>query len=100
MTGAEPAAATLVAAAVSKSYGGVKALREVTFTARPGEVNVLVGENGAGKSTLMKILVGRGAADHRPHPARRRSRAALAARARRWPAGSGSSTRSSACSRT
>ncbi len=43
---------------VSKNYGGVHALREVTFSAYRGKVNVLVGENGAGKSTLMKILCG------------------------------------------
>ncbi|MEV6636172.1 sugar ABC transporter ATP-binding protein [Actinoplanes sp. NPDC051470] len=43
---------------VSKSYGGVRALKDVTFTAYRGKVNVLVGENGAGKSTLMKILSG------------------------------------------
>jgi erythritol transport system ATP-binding protein len=53
---AEPA--VLVAEDVSKSYGGVRALRGVTFKARTGAVNVLVGENGAGKSTLMKILSG------------------------------------------
>ena len=58
--GAAPAAddAVLVAADVSKSYGGIQALRGVTFRARTGLVNVLVGENGAGKSTLMKILSG------------------------------------------
>ena len=48
----------LVARDVSKSYGGVRALKDVTFTAYRGKVNVLVGENGAGKSTLMKILSG------------------------------------------
>lgn len=48
----------LVARNVSKSYGGVQALNDVTFTAYGGKVNVLVGENGAGKSTLMKILSG------------------------------------------
>jgi erythritol transport system ATP-binding protein len=48
----------LVARGVSKSYGGVRALEDVTFTAYRGKVNVLVGENGAGKSTLMKILSG------------------------------------------
>jgi erythritol transport system ATP-binding protein len=51
-------AEVLVARGVSKNYGGVQALKDVTFTAYRGKVNVLVGENGAGKSTLMKILSG------------------------------------------
>ncbi len=55
---AEPDDVILFAENISKSYGGVRALREVTFSAHRGKVNVLVGENGAGKSTLMKILSG------------------------------------------
>src|ERR1700746_350277 len=43
---------------VSKSFADVQALRDVTFTVRPGEIHALVGENGAGKSTLMKVLSG------------------------------------------
>lgn len=43
---------------ISKSYPGVKALDNVTFDVKPGEVHCLVGENGAGKSTLMRILSG------------------------------------------
>lgn len=44
--------------AVSKSYGGVRALENVTWSVAPGEVHALCGENGAGKSTLIKILTG------------------------------------------
>ena len=43
---------------VSKSFGGTRALKEVTMNVGRGEIVALLGENGAGKSTLIKILGG------------------------------------------
>jgi ribose transport system ATP-binding protein len=50
--------ALLELSSISKSFGGVQALRAVDFALKPGEIHGLVGENGAGKSTLMKIIAG------------------------------------------
>lgn len=43
---------------ISKSFGGVAALNDITLTIKAGEIHSLVGENGAGKSTLGKIISG------------------------------------------
>jgi ABC-type multidrug transport system ATPase subunit len=53
----------IVADELCKAYRRRQVLRGMTFTARAGEITLLVGPNGAGKSTTMKVLPGRTAAD-------------------------------------
>jgi branched-chain amino acid transport system permease protein len=55
--------ATLKVEAVSKHFGGVKAVREVTLNAEPGVVTALIGSNGSGKTTLLNVICGFNTAD-------------------------------------
>ena len=50
--------ATIEIKHVSKRYGKIEAVRDVTFDLAPGEATALVGHNGAGKTTLLKLMLG------------------------------------------
>src|SRR5258706_3424270 len=64
-SGSSPGADAIAvrATGVDRAFGGVQALRDASFAARPAEIHALAGENGAGKSTLIKVLCGLVAAD-------------------------------------
>ena len=47
---------TLDVSSVSKDFGGVYALRDVSMTCRSGEIVGLIGPNGAGKTTLLNVI--------------------------------------------
>ena len=45
------------ARSIVKSFGGVRAVDDVSVSVMPGEIHAVIGENGAGKSTLMRLLL-------------------------------------------
>ena len=56
--GVSPAAAVLVAEGLTRRFGGLTAVRDVSLSLSPGELHAVIGPNGAGKSTLVNLLSG------------------------------------------
>ena len=81
--------AVLTVSGLTASYGAVRALRDVGFTAPAGQVTAVLGANGAGKTTLLRTISGLVRADAGQRPLRRpradpgRARADARARASR-----------------
>lgn len=63
----------LTASHITKIFPGMKALDNVDFDLREGEVHILVGENGAGKSALAKVILGVQGGGRRDYLRRRKS---------------------------
>jgi len=57
-SGSETTSPELTMSGIGKTFPGVRALNNVDFKLRRGEIHALMGENGAGKSTLVKVLTG------------------------------------------
>ena len=50
--------ATLTSSGLTKSFGGLRAVKDVSFVARPGRILSIIGPNGAGKTTFFNLLTG------------------------------------------
>ena len=53
-----PKGTALALADISLSFGGIRALRKVSFQVRPGEIRAVIGPNGAGKSSVLNVISG------------------------------------------
>src|SRR6186997_3696373 len=58
MADAHPPDGILATQGLSKSFGGLRAVRDVTLTLNPQELHAVIGPNGAGKSTFVNLLSG------------------------------------------
>ena len=67
---------------LTKRYGKKLAVEDLSFEVRPGVLTGFLGPNGSGKSTTMRMILGLGPSDGRPHPRLR----APVHRAHRWSA--------------
>ena len=57
---------------LTKRYGDIEAVRDVSFELQPAEIIALVGHNGAGKTTLLKLMLGLAHPTAGEHPGARR----------------------------
>ena len=80
---------------ISKHFGAIQAVNDVSLSIEPGEVVGLMGDNGAGKSTLVKMIAGNFLPTPRRDPDRRPGRSSCTSRSRRAGTASRSSTRTS-----
>ena len=55
---ADPGSVLLAVENVSLSFGGVKAIRDVSFDIRKGEIRAIIGPNGAGKTSMLNVING------------------------------------------
>lgn len=58
MTGATTDAGRIVAAGLTKTFGAIKAVSDLSFTVEPGSVTGFLGPNGAGKTTTLRMILG------------------------------------------
>ena len=83
---------------VSLSFGGVKAISDVSFDIRKGEIRAIIGPNGAGKTSMLNVINGFYHPQHGRITFKGKTRSQDAARMRRRAAASRARSRTSRCS--